>query len=198
MSQPGLEALLPSANASTLLWYSAGMRILMPSIAIPLVVLLIYFFVPGLREQPWTALRIGGAVLALIAYGLVTTARIQLGDSFTVRPEAKELVTHGFYARVRNPMYIFLDFMALGLILAFRGYWFLVSLRWWLAFRFVSLEGKPGFYRKSLDKPTSNIENKLGSETTLRPRNVLFLASHFAKHRDNPNRRAVTTCNHLF
>jgi protein-S-isoprenylcysteine O-methyltransferase Ste14 len=100
----------------------------MPSIAIPLVVLLLYLFVPGLREQPWTALRISGAVLALIAYGLVTTARIQLGDSFTVRPRATELVTHGFYARIRNPMYVFMDLMVLGLILALRGYWFLVIL----------------------------------------------------------------------
>jgi uncharacterized membrane protein len=54
----------------------------MPSIAIPVIALLLYVFVPGLREQPWTALRVGGAVLAFIAYGLVTTARIQLGDSF--------------------------------------------------------------------------------------------------------------------
>ena len=100
----------------------------MPSIAIPLIVLLIYFFMPGLRGQPWTALRIGAAVLAFVAYGLVTTARIQLGDSFTVRPAATELVTHGFYARVRNPMYIFGDLMVLGLILALRGYWFLVIL----------------------------------------------------------------------
>lgn len=104
------------------------MRLLMPSIAIPLVVLLLYLFVPGLREQPWTALRVGGAVLAFIAYGLVTTARIQLGDSFTVRPRAKELVTHGFYARIRNPMYVFGDLMVLGLLLALRGYWFLVLL----------------------------------------------------------------------
>jgi protein-S-isoprenylcysteine O-methyltransferase Ste14 len=104
------------------------MRILMPSIAIPLIALLLYLFVPGLREQPWTALRVGGAVLAFIAYGLVTTARIQLGDSFTVRPQAKELVTHGFYARIRNPMYVFVDLMVLGLILAMRGYWFLVIL----------------------------------------------------------------------
>ena len=100
----------------------------MPSIAIPLVVLLLYLFVPGLREQPWTALRVSGVVLALIAYGLVTTARIQLGDSFTVRPRATELVTHGFYARIRNPMYVFMDLMVLGLILALRGYWFLVIL----------------------------------------------------------------------
>jgi protein-S-isoprenylcysteine O-methyltransferase Ste14 len=100
----------------------------MPSIAIPVIALLLYVFVPGLREQPWTALRVGGAVLAFIAYGLVTTARIQLGDSFTVRPRAKELVTHGFYARIRNPMYVFGDLMVLGLILAMRGYWFLVIL----------------------------------------------------------------------
>jgi protein-S-isoprenylcysteine O-methyltransferase Ste14 len=104
------------------------MRTLMPSIAIPVIALLLYVFVPGLREQPWTALRVGGAVLAFIAYGLVTTARIQLGDSFTVRPRAKELVTHGFYARIRNAMYVFGDLMVLGLILAMRGYWFLVIL----------------------------------------------------------------------
>jgi protein-S-isoprenylcysteine O-methyltransferase Ste14 len=107
---------------------SERMRRLMPSIAIPLVVLLLYLFVPGLREQPWTALRVSGAALALIAYGLVTTARIQLGDSFTVRPRATELVTHGFYSRIRNPMYVFMDLMVLGLILAMRGYWFLVIL----------------------------------------------------------------------
>ncbi len=100
----------------------------MPSIAIPLIALLLYLFVPGLREQAWTAVRVGGAALAFITYGLVTTARIQLGDSFTVRPQAKELVTHGFYARIRNPMYVFGDLMVLGLILAMRGYWFLVIL----------------------------------------------------------------------
>ena len=104
------------------------MRILIPSIAILLIVFMIYFFVPGLREQPWTGWRIGGAVLAVVGYGLVIAARVQLGDSFTVRPEAKQLVTHGFYARIRNPMYVFVDLMVLGLILALKGYWFLVAL----------------------------------------------------------------------
>ena len=104
------------------------MRILIPSIAIPLIAFLIYLFVPGLRGQPWTALRIGAAVLALIGYVLVTTARIQLGDSFTVRPEAKHLVTHGVYARIRNPIYVSVDLMLLGLIFALKGYWFLAAL----------------------------------------------------------------------
>jgi protein-S-isoprenylcysteine O-methyltransferase Ste14 len=104
------------------------MKILGPSIAIPLVVLLLYFFLPGVKEQPWTALRIGGAILALLGYVLVTVARIQLGNSFAVRPEAKELVTHGFYARIRNPMYVFLDIMLLGIFLVLKAYWFLIAL----------------------------------------------------------------------
>jgi protein-S-isoprenylcysteine O-methyltransferase Ste14 len=73
---------------------SGEMRILIPMIVVPLVVLLLYLLVPGLKEQPWTALRIGGAILAAVAYIMVITARVQLGKSFSVRAEAKELVTH--------------------------------------------------------------------------------------------------------
>ena len=127
------------------------MKILGPSIAIPLVVLLLYFFLPGVKEQPWTALRIGGAILALLGYVLVTVARIQLGNSFAVRPEAKELVTHGFYARIRNPMYVFLDIMLLGIFLVLKAYWFLIALTILAAFQVVQsrreakvLEGKFG------------------------------------------------------
>jgi protein-S-isoprenylcysteine O-methyltransferase Ste14 len=102
------------------------MKILGPSIVFPLVVLLLYFFLPGVKEQPWTALRIGGAIVALLGFVLVTIARIQLGNSFAVRPEARELVTRGFYARIRNPMYVFLDIMLLGIIFVMKTYWFLI------------------------------------------------------------------------
>src|ERR1700722_3742337 len=101
------------------------MKILGPPIVFPLVVLLLYFFLPGVKEQPWTALRIGGAIVALLGFVLVTIARIQLGNSFAVRPEARELVTRGFYARIRNPMYVFLDIMLLGIIFVMKTYWFL-------------------------------------------------------------------------
>jgi protein-S-isoprenylcysteine O-methyltransferase Ste14 len=127
------------------------MKILGPSIAIPLIVLLLYFFLPGVKEQPWTALRIGGAILALLGYVLVTVARIQLGNSFAVRPEAKELITHGFYARIRNPMYVFLDIMLLGIFLVLKAYWFLIALTILAAMQVVQsrreakvLEGKFG------------------------------------------------------
>jgi len=95
------------------------MRNLLPAIVIPLVVLLLYLFVPGVKERPWTPVRIGGAILAVVAFCFVITARMQLGKSFSVRPEAKELVTHGLYARIRNPMYVFIDLIVFGLILAF-------------------------------------------------------------------------------
>jgi protein-S-isoprenylcysteine O-methyltransferase Ste14 len=102
------------------------MRIPLPAIVIPLIVLLLYLLVPGLKEQPWTVLRIGGAILAVIAYALVITARIQLGKSFSVRAEAKELVTRGLYARIRNPMYVSVDLMVLGLIFALHLHWLLL------------------------------------------------------------------------
>lgn len=99
------------------------MRVPIPAIVIPLVVLLLYLFVPGLKERPWTVLRIVGVILAVIGYATVVTARLQLGKSFAVTPQAKELVSHGLYSRIRNPIYVFVDVMIFGLILALHLYW---------------------------------------------------------------------------
>jgi protein-S-isoprenylcysteine O-methyltransferase Ste14 len=102
------------------------MRIPIPAIVVPLVVLLLYFFVPGLKEQPWTASRIAGAILAVVGYSIFVTARLQMGKSFAVTPQAKELVTHGLYSKIRNPIYVFVDVMICGLILALHLYWLFV------------------------------------------------------------------------
>ena len=102
------------------------MRVPIPAIVVPLVVLLLYLFVPGLKERPWTALRVAGAILAVVGYVLFVTARLQLGKSFSVTPQAKELVTLGLYSRIRNPIYIGVDVMWLGLIVALRLYWLFV------------------------------------------------------------------------
>ena len=99
------------------------MRIPIPAIVVPVVVLLLYFFVPGVKELPWTPLRILGAVIAVVGYSLFVTARLQLGKSFSVTPQAKELVTVGLYSRIRNPIYVFVDVMILGTILALHLYW---------------------------------------------------------------------------
>jgi protein-S-isoprenylcysteine O-methyltransferase Ste14 len=98
------------------------MRIPIPAIVVPLVVVLLYLFVPGLKERPWTILRIAGAVLAVVGYSIFVTARLQLGKSFAVTPQAKELVTLGLYSRIRNPIYVFVDVMIFGLIFALHLY----------------------------------------------------------------------------
>ena len=99
------------------------MRIPIPAIVVPVVVLLLYLFVPGLKDRPWTELRILCAILAVVGYSMFVTARIQLGKSFAVTPQAKELVTLGLYSRIRNPIYVFVDVMIFGLILALHLYW---------------------------------------------------------------------------
>jgi protein-S-isoprenylcysteine O-methyltransferase Ste14 len=102
---------------------SKPVRIPIPAIVVPAVVLLLYFFVPGVREQPWTAVRTAGAVLAITGYSMFVIARLQLGKSFAVTPQAKELVTIGLYSRIRNPIYAFVDVMIFGLILALHLPW---------------------------------------------------------------------------
>lgn len=104
------------------------MRTAIPAIAIAVVVFLLYLFVPGVRERPWSALRLAGAIAAGMGDVLLCLARIQLGTSFSVRPQAKELVTHGLYSRIRNPMYVFVDLTLFGLILVFELPWLFVIL----------------------------------------------------------------------
>ncbi len=48
-----------------------------------------------------------GALISVPAFILWMTARKQLGASFSVRAEARKLVTHGIYSKIRNPIYIF-------------------------------------------------------------------------------------------
>jgi protein-S-isoprenylcysteine O-methyltransferase Ste14 len=59
-----------------------------------------------------------GASLAIISFILWIIARINLGRSFSVRTEAKELTTSGLYSKIRNPIYIFSALFLLGILIA--------------------------------------------------------------------------------
>ena len=59
-----------------------------------------------------------GLLVGLPAFVLMIISRIQLGTSFSVKPESRALVTTGVYARVQHPMYLFLDLFLLGGIIA--------------------------------------------------------------------------------
>lgn len=64
-----------------------------------------------------------GIMVAAVSLVLLVVARVQLGKSFSVTPQAKGLVTHGLYSRIRNPMYVFLDLALVGVALA-TGSWY--------------------------------------------------------------------------
>jgi|SRR5580693_7398352 protein-S-isoprenylcysteine O-methyltransferase Ste14 len=74
---------------------------------------LIYLF----ARPPWTPMRVAGLILLLPALMLITISRIQLGGSFSVRPQATQLVTRGIYSRIRNPIYVFGALVIAGLFL---------------------------------------------------------------------------------
>ena len=58
-------------------------------------------------HRKWDARHVIGIAIAAIGFALWMLARIQLGKSFSVRAQAKGLVTTGLYSRFRNPIYLF-------------------------------------------------------------------------------------------
>jgi protein-S-isoprenylcysteine O-methyltransferase Ste14 len=64
------------------------------------------------NTERWIALSIGipAAILLLVS-------RFQLGGSFAVTPQARELVTTGLYSKIRNPMYVFSTLLVLSFAL---------------------------------------------------------------------------------
>ena len=66
-------------------------------------ILWIVFSIPG----AWDLQRIIGLALMLVGIGGIVTARLQLGKSFAITAKAHQLVTHGIYSKIRNPIYVF-------------------------------------------------------------------------------------------
>ena len=77
----------------------------------------------------WGAMQLIGTCLLVAGFTLWTTARFQLGKSLTVTAQARKLVTHGLYSKIRNPIYVFGSCVVAGLILVLgRPVWLLVFL----------------------------------------------------------------------
>lgn len=74
-------------------------------IIVPMVVLVLLAWIGF--HPPWTPLRIAGLAAMAVGFVLLTVARITLGNSFSIAPEARKLVTRGIYSKVRNPVYVF-------------------------------------------------------------------------------------------
>jgi len=82
------------------------------------------WFWPG----PWNAQRLVGSALLVVGMLFVFIARFQLGRSFSITAQARELVTRGLYSRIRNPIYVFgtIAIAGLCLILQRPGMWLLM------------------------------------------------------------------------
>ena len=89
-----------------------------------LLLMTVILFWPG----PWNTQRWVGLLIAAPAMIMLLIARYQLGQSFSVTPQARELVTHGIYSKIRNPMYVFSAFMVAGFLLSLQKPWFLLVL----------------------------------------------------------------------
>ena len=71
-----------------------------------------------LHAWAWDARHVIGMAMASIGLALWFTARLQLGKSFSVRPQARALVTTGLYSKFRNPVYLFGGVAYAGLFIA--------------------------------------------------------------------------------
>lgn len=90
------------------------------SLAILLCILIVG--VAQAHTVDWTAAKIVGAVLIVLALPLFVLARLQLGAAFSVQAEASVLVTTGLYSKIRNPIYLFGGLILIGFSL-FRSVW---------------------------------------------------------------------------
>ena len=96
-------------------------------IVIPFVLIPAALFV--LRPPHWDAMRVTGLVLTIAGFGLLTVARVELGNSFSVTPQARALVTTGVYRKIRNPVYVFSAIGIAGFVLyVARPMWLLLLL----------------------------------------------------------------------
>ena len=90
----------------------AGAKFVMLAPILPLMILVGLFW-----HTPWTPMRVAGLVIFVLSFGMLTLARLQLGNSFSITPQAKKVVKHGIYSKVRHPVYVFGLLLFFGLIL---------------------------------------------------------------------------------
>jgi protein-S-isoprenylcysteine O-methyltransferase Ste14 len=82
------------------------------------VTIFLGFGVFVLSHWEWNVRYLIGIAMAVVGFPLWMLARVQLGGSFSIRAEAKRLVTTGLYSKFRHPIYLFGGIAFLGLFIA--------------------------------------------------------------------------------
>jgi protein-S-isoprenylcysteine O-methyltransferase Ste14 len=78
-------------------------------------------------DEIWTVRHTIGVIIMVPTFALWVIARHQLGASFTVRPQARALVTRGLYSKIRNPIYVFGELLNVGLFVFFGNPWLFLA-----------------------------------------------------------------------
>jgi len=93
-----------------------------------IVPLVLVVWMAFFAHPPYPAWRIAVGVGAAVSLVLVAVARLQLGESFSLTPQARALRTRGLYRKVRNPVYVFGTTGMAGFFIYMRLPWFLLLL----------------------------------------------------------------------
>ena len=86
----------------------------MAQLCVGVIILAVIIFGP----RPWNWAHWLGLAISAPALVLLFVARLQLGGSFSITPQARQLVTHGLYSKIRNPIYFFGEIMIAGFFVA--------------------------------------------------------------------------------
>src|SRR5258708_36403292 len=79
----------------------------------------------ALHGRTWTPHAVAGVAITVPAHCLWALARLQLGASFAIRAQAKELVALGLYAKIQNPVYLLNAIFIAGIFVFFgQPVWF--------------------------------------------------------------------------
>jgi protein-S-isoprenylcysteine O-methyltransferase Ste14 len=74
--------------------------------------------ITGPRTTSWYV----GLGLAAVTLPFWFAARLQLGASFSATAQARQLVTHGVYSKIRHPVYVFGGVAWVGALLVLLGW----------------------------------------------------------------------------
>jgi protein-S-isoprenylcysteine O-methyltransferase Ste14 len=99
-----------------------------PFLMFQFAVVALVLLATALRPGAWDPMRILGFIIALFAAAILFIARYQIGSSFSVTPQARALVTHGIYSKIRNPIYVFSALLLAGVFISFHFLWGLLLL----------------------------------------------------------------------
>ena len=115
------------------------------------------------HPTPLAPLNVVGLMVMITGLILWVTARLQLGDSFSVSAQARQLVTHGLYSKIRNPVYVFGAMALGGLVLAIGKPIFLLILLLLVPIQF-----------KRASRESRVLEDKFGEDYRQYRRNTWF------------------------